>query len=634
MTSVFKENFPKQIIEMREYADNARRKRIELNKYNLDMFHMRQDYSNKKPGQSTEFIPKIGNSTNKFVSFLKQGVAGGDDWFSVEPDGKWVEKTITAKAVEAILKDQIEAAGFSTLLEDVLQIGALQSLMIAKVEAKDCKKYSYETEVRVSEDGSSKTHLKRLSTDIKKLSLSHVRPENWFPDPTTDGLFRIEDIYVDKYKLIALAEANPGLYNIDVIRDLHTTSDENKNANLSRETDQYMEGELSFRKRIKVTEIWGTFLDQDGEVVIENGYCAIANDRDLICDPRKNDFWHGEDPYVVSPILRVAGSEWHMSLMDTAARLNAASNDIYNLMLDSALMSVFGVRQIKTSWLEDPTQIENGIPPATTLAVNDVAPPGAKVMERIDTGGLSREAMDVYTLTEKELNSSSFENSYSLGTVPDRQVKATEVVAANQATTGVFSGLVKSIEDNFVAPLLKKAWLTIAQEIEDFDRDRLITLVGEEMTDKILAMTPEERFAETAQGLRFKVFGMTKTLNKINDYRKITTLLQTIAGSPELMQAFMQKFDMTKLLDEIIRNLDIDTNKIAIDQSGGQAPSMNPGQIAQTLQSMLGGQGQQGGLDMSKTPRAESMTNEQGVTPPISQMNSGGMTTPMGTETA
>lgn len=629
MSSSFKESFPRQIITMRTYADNARKQRIDLNKYNLDMFHMRQDYSNKKPGQSREFIPKIGNSTNKFVSFLKQGVAGGDDWFSVEPDGKWVEKTITAKAVEAILKDQIEQAGFATLLEDVLQIGALQSLMIAKVEAKDCKKYSYETELQVLEDGTSKMRLKRLSTDIKKLSLSHVRPENWYPDPTTDGLFKIEDVFIDKFRLIQIAEANPGLFNIEAIRDLAPTSDENRNANLSRETGQYMEGELSFRKRIKVTEIWGTFLNEEGEIEIENGYCAIANDSTLICDPRKNDFWHGEDPYIVAPILRVAGSEWHMSLMDTAARLNAATNDIYNLMLDSSLMSVFGIKQIRTSWLEDPTQVENGIAPATTLAINETAPPGGKVLERIDTGGLSRESMDVYALTEKELNSSSFENSYSLGTVPDRQVKATEVVAANQATTGVFSGLVKSIEDSFVAPLLKKAWLTIAQEIDDFDEDRLNTLIGEELTAKILAMTPEERFAETAQGLRFKVFGMTKTLNKINDYRKITTLLQTISASPELMQAFTRKFDMTKLLDEIIRNLDIDTNKIAIDQSE-QAP-MNPAQILQDLQSVVGGQG---GLDMSKTPRAESMTDERGIQPPISEINSGGNTTPMGTETA
>ena len=55
-------------------AELAKTERMALNRMNFDAYHLRQDYSHKKPGQSREFLPKQAMGTEQTASFLHQGL--------------------------------------------------------------------------------------------------------------------------------------------------------------------------------------------------------------------------------------------------------------------------------------------------------------------------------------------------------------------------------------------------------------------------------------------------------------------------------------------------------------------------------------------------------------------------------
>jgi hypothetical protein len=190
----------------------------------------------------------------------------------------------------------------------------------------------------------------------------------------------------------------------------------------------------------------------------------------------------------------------------------------------------------------------------------------------------------MFNLMNAEHNVSAFTNDLRMGGMPSRAVKATEVVEASQTITSMFAGIAKSIEVDFIEPILERAWNVIMQNANDLDSDEVRALIGDDRATVLSAMSPEDRFAETSQGNKFKVFGVSQTLNKQKDFRKLTALLQTVGSSEVLLEGFMKKFSFEKLLGEIVRSLDIEPGRIEQDevdqimmQLSGQDGGMVPG---------------------------------------------------------
>ncbi len=268
-------------------------------------------------------------------------------------------------------------------------------------------------------------------------------------------------------------------------------------------------------------------------------------------------------------------------------------------------------------------------------------------MERVDSAEEFGEAVQVYNLTQAEFNVSAFTNDLRMGTLPERNVKATEVVSANQSITGVMNGIVKVVEgegwEGWCSPGLNLAWLTMAQHMNDMDTKQVQAILGDK-AKKIANLSNEEIFAETAQGLKFRVFGLSTTLNKMQDYRKLTSLLQTVSGSEGLLAAFMQAYSLPKFLGEIIKSLDIDIDKIAnngpassSNDGVSQAQPVPPAQPGPQVPGQPGAAGQPAppkpgmAVDQSQIPQASAGRNIQtGNAVPRPQILSGGLTTPGG----
>src|SRR5260221_3445809 len=65
-------------------AETAARDRKLQNLENFDTYHLKEDFTYKKKGQSKEFLPKVFMGTEQIVSFIQQGIADlGSEWYDL-----------------------------------------------------------------------------------------------------------------------------------------------------------------------------------------------------------------------------------------------------------------------------------------------------------------------------------------------------------------------------------------------------------------------------------------------------------------------------------------------------------------------------------------------------------------------
>jgi hypothetical protein len=608
----------KTILQYVSEAYYARYPRMVYNAMNWDCYHLRQDYSHKRKGQSKEFLAKTSIATEQLVSFLQQGLMDLGDWFRIEPGDGVKKPMVTPDQALKLLMRQLDKNKFSQFYADCLKDGLLESLMIVKVGGKFCNKISFEA------GGEGKKKLTKKEKSYWQLKLDLVRAEDYFPDPTGDGLYEVQRIETDWHTLYQLAKENPQDFDMDAVEAAYSFTDELQRHKKSRETDQ-AQTYSQYRRRVTIYECWGNIIEfGTGKLLHENVRAAVTYSGQLIMPPRPNPYWHGTSPFVVSPIVRVPRSVWHKALMDAPTKHNIAINELYNLMVDGGMMQVFGIKQLHEQWLEDPSQVSEGIPPGETLAVNNSCPPGEKALERVDTAVLDQNVFNMFNVMNGEFNQSAMTNDMRMGQMPQRQVKATEIVASNQSLTGVFNGIAKVIEEQHIAPLLEKCWLTMAQYMNDLDHDEVKALIGDEKAAYLDSLSPEERFAGSALGNKYKVFGLSTTLNKIQDFKKVTALMQSIGSSPQMMQEFQKKYDFGRLLEVIMKSLDIDVEKLELSpEEQAQFKKDQEAQMQNQIRLAQAGVRQGGANQMSQVPGALTGNATTGEPIPQSETSPG-----------
>lgn len=566
-------------------AEGARATRMALNKRNREILFGLQDWSHKIEGQSTEHIPKISSAIEQFAAFIKRGLTNVGDWFSVElPEGLPITGEQAARLIQSQLDrigDQFTASGrprsFSALISDAVKQALLESLAILKVHAGPS-----DVSYRVMEsDGSFREYRPwRVKIDL-------VPTEHYYPDPTGRNLYEVQSAELDLHEVQALAEM--GLLDAAAVRELraeYSGRPVTPQARSARERGQ--DEETPQRGTVLLEECWGTLVDAQGRVLHKNVVCTVANKRILVRPPEPNPYWHGTSPFVVSPVIRVPHSVWHRALYDDAAALNIAQNELFNLMLDGGLASVWGIKELRLGMLEDPSQVSGGLRQGMTLILRDDAPLQQPALTSSSTGNIPPEALALYNLLDREFQAASLTNDLKLGMLPPKQVKATEIVEAQQAAGITLDAILQDLESEFIAPLLRKVWLVILQNLEQFDAREISDALGMETTLALVSMPPHVRFNELAQAT-IKVHGISGMLARARDFQKLLGLLQLVFQSPPLLQVFAQKFDFGKILDQLIRLANIKVDAIRISPAAAAQQALAAQQTALPPESAAGG---------------------------------------------
>lgn len=552
-------------------ADAAKREREDLTKANYDGFHLRHDFSHKTEGQSREVLSKIRMAVQQTSSFFQQALADITEWFSIEFKDDTVGKDallITPSEAQKLLEYQLEQANYFSHVGLSIQRALLGGLMITKPHGKLVPKPKF----RLKTEGKGKSLKKNVvAVEDKtwKLDFARIRNDDWFPDPSGNNMYIIEEMDIPLHVIKQRAKGDDAIYDMDKVKELSTnqTEDTYRQHEKNQETGQnsYIE-HGNHRSMVKIREYWGDVVSDDGELLYENVVFTVANDNTLIRKPTGNPLWHQMKPYISTPLLEVDGAVWPIALMDAATKHNHTMIEMLNLILDAAFKKVHSPSQIRVLDLANPEQVADGIKPGTALKVKSSLPVGGKVMEPLETVDVPNDALNVLNIIQQEFNQSTLTTDLRSGQLPDRAVKATEVVEQSQTITSVFQGISKAIEKKQIVAELEMAWMDICQNLDMISKDELVALFGVERGTELSQLDPQDVFVQTVNGFKFKVFGITQTLAKAQDFRKLTTMLQTISSSELLIEEFIQKYDMGKLLGEIMKSLNIDTDKIEIEE--------------------------------------------------------------------
>lgn len=590
-----KEKVIKYILACREEAKSAKQSRMEQNKQNFDAYHMRYDFSHKKPGQSREVLSKQTMAVEQTASFFQQALVDMGDWFRIESKDTKSGKVslIKEEEMQKLMVRQMEHANYFSFIGNSIKSALLGALLIAKTSGELCPSPRFV----VKRDRSKRKKLIKIEDKYWKLKKDVLSQVNWYPDPTGAKLYDIEEMFLDLSAVKQLAEGENAIYSKEEVELLSTSFSSSENDETRRNETNQDTPTSGHRPTVKLTEFWGTIVDDQGNIEQENILATIANDRFLIRAPEENPLWHQGTPFITAALMEFPNTVWPRALMDAGTQHERAITEIYNLTLDSVMKKVHAVTQIRTSWLQNPAQVSNGIPPGTNLQVTDSCPPGAKVMEPVSTVEVPQEAFQMMNLVQQEHNSSVLSSDIRNGVTPFRESSATAIVETNQTITSVFKGIAKNIESRFIQKDLELTWKEIAQHWDEIDPEEFVSLFGPERGRELASLDPKDVFASTVSGTKFKVFGISLTMNKAIDFRKWTTLLQTVAGSEILTDAFVKENDFMKLMNEIMTSLDIDKSKIKRDEE--------PMPMAPSPQEQLT---QQGPDNMSQVPQAGAGT--------------------------
>ena len=631
-----------EVLRCRNEAEDAKWSRLRKTYKNREAYFGRQNWGGKQDGQSTEFLPKTSLAVEQMCNFVKRGLIKFGEWYSVEV-GEEMSEIIDGNQLRSILNVFLNdlwtannsSSSLPILISDAIKAGLLESTMIVKVHGgmRPLRRYKYQREGTTVRNVK---HVLQMEEDESwKLRIDLVRQEDYYPDPTGNGLYEIHTVERDLHEIIKGAE--DGLYDKKAVDQLigvdFKRPEDEKMPEAARNQNEVIHP--AFRKRVLLHEFWGTLLDRDGQIAHENCVCTVANNRFLIRPPEDNPFWHQESPFVVAPIIRVPHSVWHKALYDDAVDLNLAQNELFNLILDGSMAAVWGVKQVRLEDLEDPSQVEGGIRQGMTLAVKQTLPHNAKVVEECTTGNVPNDAMAVYEAVDREFTQAVLTNELKLGSLPSKQVRATEVVEASQSQGAMLDGICADIETGFIDTILYKSWLTVLQNADDLDDGIMDSVTDRAVANMIMRASPEERYALFAGKSKFRVFGLSATMARALDYQKILALLQAVQLNPMLFQAFMLRFSPEKTLRTLMHKLNINPDdwskdqeelaKAAEEMQRTQAASQMLGQAAgqapaQASAPGAGGPGGEGGAPLgggSQVPaEVNQLTNPQtGLTP-------------------
>lgn len=561
--------------EARDSADQARDTRLWKNYQNRDLYLGRQDWSHKQPGQSTEFLPKVGTSVEQMAALVRKGLLQFGNWFSVEVDNN-VRGAIAGSNIQSIMevfiknlwKHNNKTQDLSTVLSDAVKIGMLESLIILKVHGGMMKTRRFiaeKGEMGLMEDGSMAQGEDKLRVEEDeewRLRIDLIRPEDYYPDPTGNGLYEIHRVERDLHEVVEMAEA--GVYDMEAVKQLINIDyprpmDEERT---DRDRNQDETTNPGFRKRVVLDEFWGTLLNSDGTIAHRNIVCTIANDQYLIRPPEPNPFWHQESPFIAEPIIRVPFSVWHKALYDDASNLNLAINEMFNLILDGGIAAVWGTRQIRLDDLDDPGQVSGGVSQGATLAVKATLPHGQKVMETITEGNVPQDALQVFEFLDREFASAALTNEIKLGQIPTKQMRATEIIEAGNSQSVTLDGFITDLENNVIVPLLRKSWYTILQNADRLPPEVFTGAVDKRVALTILRASPAERFSMFYGMANFQVHGLSDTMSKARDFQKFMAMQQVILTNPWLLQSAMRRLSADKTLDAMFTMMNFNPRQV------------------------------------------------------------------------
>lgn len=515
---------------------------------NWDLYWNQFDFTKKADWQAKEVLPEASNLIERFSATVRRALIQAGQWWDTETGAKEIENLANRMIQRWLDRAGRNAQGheisFNIVFGDIVKIAAL---MMGAVSV-------------TWEDGVG-------------IRVEAVDPRDVWIDHAGRGLYRIYRYEIDRHELDALKEKKDAegksLYDADAIDRLtskHSApggqafpgeqqgSQGSGEREINRERSSGHTQARASGQPIEMLEFLCTLVKPDGTLIGKNLLVTVANGQEIVRGPEPNPFRHGKDWIVVAPVIRVPFSPYGRSYAENHFKAAHTFVEFTNAILDGATQSILNAYGLKAGFLEDPSQIEDGVYAGKTFHLTEDAP--KDWFSLIETGRLDPSVIAVWQELQRKFREAANQDEVTLGRVPTKtHIPAAAHERADESQSVLVAAIAQDLEIGLLAPVIELVWWTALQHI---DEDTGLTELDPELQQMLLAR--REEFFD--RRFRFKAHGISGILERFAQVRAILQMLQVVGTNELLANEFVQKVSIGKLVDVIMRGFGVDTKLI------------------------------------------------------------------------
>lgn len=528
---------------------------------NLDLYWNRFDFSNKLNWQAQETMPEVPGFVDRFAAALKEALIQTPAGFYTVSDPSDKDNDL-ASAIKRVLDVWLTTAGrnqtgqllpYSAVFEEQMKLGAL--MMTSSVT-------TWKNDVANG-----------------RVAVESMDPRMVWLDHTFRNLYRIRRIEVDRHELSGMKVMIDGkgkrIFDEIEMAKLESSLYEKQIADSERTgTGQTI---VSGRRPVQLDEFIATVVGNDGRVIADRSLMVLANNSYLIRGPEKNPFWHGKDWLTATPLITAPLSVYGRSYMEDFGSVAKTFNDLTNMILDAVHVSSLNMFAMVPSMLINPQQIAEGASPNKIWMIED-GYKASDFAQDIALGHINQESVKVWQMIKTELTEAAKMNEVGLGQfAPNSRTSATEINETQQSSSALIRSVAQTVETRHLDPQLDLMWKTGMQHAKAND-PMLIAAAGEEMWKMMIA----NRREFVSRPVTFQARGISSVIASAQQMKTLMGVLNIVGQNDILMQAFMAKVDIDKLVGLIFRLSGIDMTKLTLtDREKAMKALIQPIQQAQ-----------------------------------------------------
>lgn len=631
-----------------------------------DRYHGRYDFSGKEDWQSQKVSPKLSIAVERLVATLSRIREKSNDWFQIEAIEE--KKSMYYNFVKSLLKFYMEHddVNFNRIFRHGVKTGLLQQMIYVLVT------WETDGEVDVEAAGDAEEFGNLFGTDVMsfekltevvgppqgpqgvpvlpntnqpKLRIEVLNPDYVYRDATGRDRFIIWELRYSKGE--ARREGEKRGWDIDALtRALANpiTSDDTTDtlAGFHEARDAAKQDRVPDYKaytHVKITNYFGDLYDPNtGDLLMENQYFIIANDKELVYGPVENPFWDGSKPVIAAPLIEVPFAAYGRSPIAWNLDMYDLWNEYLNLLVDYMQSVLLGMKEVDVGLLEDEDDfLRSGIYPGKYIPT-DKGGQNVQAVTNIPFSDVPQGFWQHMQILQQELSDNVLLSDTIGGQNRTRgRVTAMEFNRRAADAGAMIDFLYSALEDNLLAPIIRLSFYRILQFMpqkmwadwiethknEIMPEDPMKSQQFMEIFEPMKEWTPRERWEKLGGYFKFKVRVFSALGDQQMEIEKGTFMMQTISQIPGAAQHI--KWD--KLLRYIIRAFGWDPEEIISPEALPLPMAAAQGGQAQLLQQLMQAQGMQEGIP--KGPSLGAPTNIS-TSPPFAP-GSGGAPGQVGT---
>lgn len=509
---------------------------------NMDLYWGRYDFTNKAEWQAQEVTPEVPNFVDRFAAALKEALVALPEGFYDIVDPKDTDRDLT-KSVKKMLDIWLSKCGrnnsgqptsFASVFEEQVKLGAMKTM---------CSVTTWKDDISGG-----------------RVAIETVDPSMVWLDHTGRNLYRMRRLEIDRHDLVSMAKTErkgKPVFDLPAIQQL---VGQLQHENIQDKEALTGEGQEITTERSPVTidEYYATIVMPDGEVVGDGKTLSVvANQEFLIRGPEANPFTHGNDWLTFAPMITTPLSVYGRSYMEDFASIAKTLNTLTNLILDAVYTSTIKAFAVVPDMLMNPSQVTEGFSPNKMFLLEDGLRP-EDFFAVMDAGTLPAEAVTVWQSMKESLRETSGFNEIGVGQfAPNSRTSATEVIETQQSSALIIRSVAQTVEQNYLNIVLDNMWKTGLQFVKK-DDPYMREAVGPEMFDALIANRKEL----IKRPITFQAQGLSRLLQKSKTLRSLIQLLQLIAQNELLLQEFLKKIDVGRLVEILFELSDVDIKRL------------------------------------------------------------------------